>query len=86
MPTGRGYHLAAADGGVLAFGDAAFVGAVAGGRLAAPVVGIEAAPGTLGYWLVGSDGGVYALGAPFLGSLGGARLNGRIVGLATVPR
>ena len=84
--SGRGYHLAAADGGVFAFGDAAFTGSTASTRLAAPVVGIEASPGTLGYWMVGSDGGVYALGAPFLGSLGGTRLNSRVVGLATVPR
>ena len=84
--SGRGYHLVAGDGGVFAFGDAAFAGSAATARLAAPMVGIEAAPGTKGYWMVGSDGGVYALGAPFLGSLGGARLNSKVIGLATVPR
>ncbi|MGQ0521081.1 MAG: hypothetical protein ACT4PX_08030 [Actinomycetota bacterium] len=84
--SGRGYHLAAADGGVFAFGDAVFAGSAAGGRLASPVVGMEAAPGTTGYWMVGADGGVYALGAPFLGSLGGTRLNARVVGVATVPK
>ena len=37
-----------------------------------------------GYWLVGSDGGVFAYGdAGFYGSHGGSPLNGPIVGMAS---
>jgi hypothetical protein len=64
--------LAAADGGVFAFGDARFSGSAGGLRLAAPVSGI-ASSAAGGYWLVGRDGGVFSYGgAPFDGSAGGA--------------
>ena len=49
-------------------------------------VGSDAAdlnPCNGGYWLVGSDGGIFSFGnAPFLGSTGGTRLNQPIVGMA----
>lgn len=54
---------------------------------AAPIVGVVGRP-VLGtqYWLVGRDGGVFALGgAPFYGSMGGTRLNAPIVGMMTTP-
>ena len=39
-----------------------------------------------GYWVVGTDGGIYAFGnAPFLGSMGGHHLNQPIVGIAATP-
>jgi hypothetical protein len=39
-----------------------------------------------GYWLVASDGGIFAFGdAPFDGSTGGIRLNQPIVGMAPTP-
>ncbi len=64
-----------------AYGDAPDDGSLAG-PLNAPVVGIAADP-TGGYWLVGSDGGIYAFGgAPFYGSLGGTRLERPVVGMA----
>ena len=167
-PTGRGYWLVAADGGVFAFGDAAFTGRPAdststhrwsgwppprtdaatgwspptvgsspsvtrlqgstggirlnapvvgmaatptgaatgwspptvgsspsgtrrsgdhgGPRLNAPVVGMAATPPGRGYWLVASDGGIFAFGdAPFEGSMGGTPLNEPVVGMAATP-
>ena len=42
--------------------------------------------GTNGYWLVASDGGIFAYGrAGFFGSTGGMRLNQPIVGMAATP-
>ena len=43
-PTGRGYWLVAADGGIFTFGDAPFLGSMGGQRLNAPVVGMAATP------------------------------------------
>jgi hypothetical protein len=44
-------------------------------------VGIAAAPGGSGYWLVASDGGIFSFGdATFYGSEGGTTLNAPIVG------
>ena len=42
-------------------------------------------PTGAGYWLVASDGGVFAYGAPFVGSHGGSPLNNPIVGIASTP-
>ncbi|HKN38884.1 MAG TPA: hypothetical protein VJ456_07240, partial [Acidimicrobiia bacterium] len=81
--TGQGYWLAAADGAVSAFGDAAFLGSAAGSSLRAPVVGIAATPTGRGYWLVAADGGVFSYGdAGFFGSMGDRRLNQPVVGMA----
>ncbi|HEV7526265.1 MAG TPA: hypothetical protein VGP92_14935, partial [Acidimicrobiia bacterium] len=38
-------------------------------------------PDNRGYWLVASDGGVFAFGAPFRGSLGNTTLNKPVNGL-----
>jgi hypothetical protein len=39
-----------------------------------------------GYWLVGSDGGVFAFGAAgFFGSMGGERLNSSVLGIEPTP-
>jgi hypothetical protein len=61
-PTGRGYWLAAADGGVFSFGDARFQGSTGGLDLASEIVGIAATPTGDGYWLAARDGGVSAFG------------------------
>ncbi len=54
--------------------------------LAAPIVGVGAAPADNGYWLVGSDGGVFAFGdAGFYGSMGGRTLDRPIVGISSTP-
>jgi hypothetical protein len=83
-PSGSGYWLAAADGGVFAFGGAQFYGSMAGKHLNTPIVGIESTPDGGGYWLVASDGGTFAFGdAQFLGSMAGTHLNGQVVGIAS---
>ena len=53
--------------------------------LAKPIVGAAANPNG-GYWLVASDGGIFAFGgAQFWGSTGGLPLNKPIVGMAATP-
>ena len=84
-PLLTGYLMAAADGGVFAFGDAAFQGSLGATKLNSPIVGM-AAPSDGGFYLGAADGGVFAFGdTPFKGSLGGTRLNGPIVGIGTPP-
>ena len=77
-PTGQGYWVAVADGRVFAFGDAVTsgvtTGRVAAGAVgavhpAAPIVSIAAHPDGRGYWLLGRDGGVFAVDVPFHGSV-----------------
>jgi hypothetical protein len=47
---------------------------------------MSATPSGHGYWLVASDGGLFAFGdAPFDGSMGGKKLNGPVVGMAATP-
>jgi uncharacterized delta-60 repeat protein len=80
-----GYMLARSDGGVSTFGDAGHCGSLAGNPPRLPIVGVAADPDGSGYWLVASDGGVFAFDAPFSGSLGAVRLNQPIVGMAADP-
>ncbi|MDA8367903.1 MAG: hypothetical protein M0Z62_13250 [Actinomycetota bacterium] len=85
-PDDGGYWMAASDGGVFAFGDAAFFGSAGNLVLDKPVVGMAATPDGHGYWLVASDGGIFAFGdARYLGSMGGKPLNEPIVGMAATP-
>ncbi len=81
----EGYHLYAGDGGVFAFGAAAFAGSAGAVALRAPVVGGAGDPATGGYWEVGADGGVFAFDAGFAGSMGGAHLAAPVVGMAATP-
>ena len=67
---------------VVAFGSTG-IGANALDNPVAPVVGMAATPDGRGYWLVGSDGGIFSFGdAGFFGSAGGLKLNAPIVGMA----
>jgi hypothetical protein len=69
-------------GRVFAFGDAHFHGSAGALHLNKPIVGMSSTPKSDGYWLVGSDGGVFAFHAPFRGSMGAVRLNRPVDGLA----
>ena len=87
LESGQGYIQVGSDGGVYTYG-VGFFGSVpgtlaaSGQHLNAPVVGIALTHTGKGYWEAGADGGVFTYGdAPFLGSMGGTRLNGPIVGI-----
>ena len=79
-----GYWLVASDGGVFTFGDSGFYGSIpglgiapagsagAGRKLNAPIVGMVPSSDGGGYFMVASDGGVFAFGdAKFEGSCPG---------------
>ena len=83
-----GYWLVASDGGIFAFGDSGFYGSIPGSGLKpagsgqphslnAPIVGMVPSHDGGGYFMVASDGGVFAFGdAQFEGScpgIGGCR-------------
>ncbi|HZQ27753.1 MAG TPA: hypothetical protein VFA94_08640 [Acidimicrobiales bacterium] len=49
------------------------------------LVGIAAMPDGNGYWLVASDGGIFAFGSAaqhYYGSMGGKKLNAPMTGIA----
>jgi hypothetical protein len=70
---------------VFAFGTAANHGSPPG-ALKAPITAMEATGDGKGYWLVGTDGGVFSFGnAPFLGSTGAFTLQRPIVDFAVTP-
>jgi hypothetical protein len=88
----NGYWLVASDGGIFAFGDAGFFGSIPGAglhpagsgvpnSLNAPIVGMVPSSDGGGYFLVASDGGVFAFGdAKFAGSCPGiGGCNGKAV-------
>jgi hypothetical protein len=85
-PTAHGGWIAAADGGVFAYGDATYYGSMGGVKLNQPIVGIAATQTGHGYWLVARDGGIFSFGdARFHGSTGNFRLNRPIVAMAATP-
>ncbi|MHB8189921.1 MAG: hypothetical protein ACYDHP_05790 [Ferrimicrobium sp.] len=77
-PTGGGYWLVAADGGVFNFGNAAYdgstytlglTGLTGSHSLNAAIVGMVPTPSGGGYWLAAADGGVFNFGnAAYSGS------------------
>ena len=78
-----GYWLVASDGGIFSFGNAGYYGSIPGlgfapagstnpERLNAPIVGMVPSADGAGYFMVASDGGVFAFGdAKFEGSCPG---------------
>src|SRR5205814_8016023 len=81
-----GYWVVGSDGGIFAYGSAAFRGSTGAIRLNKPIVGMAPTPSGGGYWLVASDGGIFAFGdAAFRGSTGAMVLNKPIVGMAATP-
>ncbi|MGO8863077.1 MAG: G1 family glutamic endopeptidase [Acidimicrobiales bacterium] len=95
-----GYWLVASDGGVFTFGDAGFYGSIPGlaiapagsagpgKKLNAPIVGIVPSSDGGGYFMVASDGGVFAFGdAKFEGSCPGIAAIGGCAGagVAVMP-
>jgi surface antigen len=78
-----GYWLVASDGGIFSFGDAVYYGSIPGlglspadssasRRLNAPIVGMVPSSDGKGYFMVASDGGVFAFGdATYAGSCPG---------------
>ncbi|MEM9036961.1 MAG: hypothetical protein AAGD18_20365 [Actinomycetota bacterium] len=80
-----GVAVLAATGGVAGAG-ADFHGSTGAITLNQPIVGMAATPTGDGYWLVASDGGIFAFGdAEFFGSTGAIALNQPIVGMAATP-
>jgi hypothetical protein len=80
-PSGKGYYIVSADGGVFCFGDAKFYGSMGGKHLNSPVVDMAVTPNGNGYMLAAADGGIFMFGgAVFHGSMGGKHLNAPIVG------
>jgi hypothetical protein len=83
-PSGNGYWLVGADGGVFSFGGAQFFGSAAPLRLNEPIVGMASTPSGGGYWLVAADGGVFSFGdAQFFGSTAGAHFNAPVISITS---
>ncbi len=84
-PDGQGYFMVASDGGVFAFGDAAYEGSCPGigGCTAKAVAVVPDATGN-GYWLVTQKGGVYVFGdAKYYGGL--STTNGMVTSAVRTP-
>jgi hypothetical protein len=61
-------------------------GDMAGRLLNQPMVGMSPTADANGYWMVASDGGIFAFGdAQFLGSMGGRHLNKPVASVAHTP-
>ena len=61
-PSGKGYWIAAQDGGVFAFGDALYLGGLGDKALASPIVALAPTPSGRGYLLLASNGSVFPFG------------------------
>lgn len=82
---GKELLLAGADGGLFPVGSAGFFGSLGGTRLSGRISAVAADPATGGYWMAGSDGGVFAFHASYHGTLSGHRLTSPVVAMAATP-
>jgi ligand-binding sensor domain-containing protein len=84
-----GYYSYEANGAITSFGNDAYLsylGDLSVSVLNKPVVGMAQTADGGGYWMVASDGGIFAYGdAGFYGSAGNLSLNEPIVGMAATP-
>jgi hypothetical protein len=91
LPTdpGAGYYVYGQGGEIGGFGNDNYLTYLDGPNnlnLNAPIVGMATTSDGAGYWMAGSDGGVFASGdAGFFGSMGGKHLNQPVVGMAATP-
>jgi hypothetical protein len=86
-PDGKGYWLAASDGGIFTFGDAGYFGSAPASSGRGNVVALASAANGQGYWVTGGDGGIDPFGAALSeGSMAGRALNRPIVGFAAEPQ
>src|SRR5258706_1183030 len=84
-PTGKGYWLVAADGGLFSY-NAPFFGSTGNLVLNSPVVDLAPTPSGKGYWMAAADGGGFSFGgAQFYGSMRCARLKLPVVARASSP-
>jgi hypothetical protein len=84
-----GYYVFGQAGEIAGFGNDNYLTYLDGAQytnLNAPIVGMVPTTDGAGYWMVGSDGGVFASGdAGFYGSTGSLTLNKPVVGMAATP-
>jgi len=82
-PSGHGFWLVSANGGVMTCGDAQNDGGASALPLNRPIVGGAVSALGGGYWLVGYDGGIFSYGAArFYGSMGARRLRQAVFSMA----
>jgi hypothetical protein len=83
---GGGYWLTDSSGAVYCFGDAEFLGSMAGTALNGLVTSMAPSPDGRGYWLLGTDGGIFSFGdAAFWGSTGALQLNAPVLSMSATP-
>jgi hypothetical protein len=86
---GAGYYVYGQYGEIGGFGNDNYLNYLNGPymyNLNAPIVGMATTSSGGGYWMTGSDGGVFASGdAGFYGSTGALHLNKPVVGMAATP-
>jgi len=84
-----GYYTYEANGAITSFGNdsyLSYLGDLSVTPLNQPIVGMAQTADGGGYWMVASDGGIFAYGdAGFYGSAGDLVLNEPIVGMAATP-
>ncbi|MBF6555344.1 MAG: hypothetical protein IVW52_04130 [Acidimicrobiales bacterium] len=85
----QGYYAYESNGTITGFGNdnyLNYLGDLSVVALNKPIVGMAITADAAGYWMVTSDGGIFAYGdAGFYGSMGGQRLNRPVVGIAATP-